>query len=116
MNYVLVDGKVTVVEERTVAVGGSYRINSSMGMAGIIDGLVEVLQIKLPEDMVDEERNHTVDSWDFYEPGDEGYDEYMDMICNKPWIQYEYKHTKVLAGEEIQWLPLEEFLAHKSQY
>jgi hypothetical protein len=87
-----------------------------MGMAGIIDGECVVRQVKLAQDMTEQERNHTVDSWDFFEPGDDGYEEYMHMLCNEPWVQYEYKHTKVLEGEEIQWLPLQEFLAHKSQY
>jgi hypothetical protein len=118
MNYVLVDGKVTVVEERTVAVGAYYRINSSNGMAGIITGDIKVIQIKLPEDMTTKERNWTVDSWDTYEPGEEGYEEYMDMITSKPWVEYEYVHAyePICDSDKIAWLPLEEFLAHKSQH
>lgn len=116
MEYTLVDGKVTVVETRTISVGHVCRINSSMGLCGITTGDCVVRQIKLPEDMTEVERMNSVDAWDNLEPDDEYYNEYMDMICNKPWVQYEYKHTKVLPGEEIQWLPLEEFLSHKSQY
>ena len=116
MEYTLVDGKVTVVQERTIKVGHICRMNSSAGMAGILDGDVVVRQVKLPQDMTEQERNWTVDSWDHYEPDEEGYDEYMNMICNEPWVQYEYSRKDVIPTEKLAWLPLEEFLSHKSQY
>jgi len=121
LQYTLVDGKVSVVETRTVVVGARYTISSSEGMAGITSGHVDVRQVILPEDMDAKTREETVTLWTdiaMIEPEDEEYEDYMNMLCNEPWVQYEYPSyvKNILEGDEVQWLPLEIFLDHKTIY
>ena len=113
----LADG-VEVVVTRKIRVGGTYHINSSMGMSGIIDGEVTILQIIHPADMEPNERENTVTLWQeisVFEEGDDYYEEHMDMICNHPWVQYQYDPSTKMVEDEIQWIPLEVFADHLSQ-
>ena len=112
MEVTKVGNTVTVMVERTIAVGRSYHMYPTYGYMGIMDGVVEVLQIATRDDVDDEDSLRAINDFiesSYLEPGDEGYDELLDGY----WVQYQYKG---ILDEPPMWLPLDLFLDHTLPY
>jgi hypothetical protein len=114
---------IQVSVQRTVGVDRRYRINSSYGYAGIIEGIVEVTHILRSEDcqsvdspdhelhdLVLQIEAHKEVELQAYE-GDVSYGTELDRLDNTHWVAYKYPY-----GEEEGTcvLDIDLFLAHTS--
>jgi hypothetical protein len=114
--------KVTV--QRTVGVDRRYRINSSYGYAGIMEGIVEVTHILSKDDLTNIDGDSSEELQDIMGQveshkevelqayiGNPEYGEALERLDNTHWVAYKYPY-----GEEegICVLDIELFLDHTS--
>lgn len=113
---------VTVMVERTIAVGTTVKINPSEAYLGIDSGNITIVAIctmdLLEGDAKSDAEEFTRIHLDMYDEDEDMDDDEEESVYTsertrlheKPWVTYEYRNG------DTQVLPLEEFVDHTMMY